>query len=121
MLAICRSKKLAFELTQHDLTVIPWPFLDGVFDHIIACGVLHFLPDLEPVFHEASRLLSPGGIFAFTTKAPGRAGSSPYLVEVIQDTPLYMHQPACLERLMADFHFALRKEMRLLVRKDPPW
>ncbi len=116
MLAVCEGKGIAVELKQHDIHEIPWPYADGAFDHIIACGVFHFLPDLDPVFREASRLLRPDGIFAFTTKVPPGEESSPYLTEVIQGTRLYLHQRATLERLMNSFGLSLCKELRLLVR-----
>jgi ubiquinone/menaquinone biosynthesis C-methylase UbiE len=39
------------------------PFEDGEFDACTAYGYLHHLYDLRPTFHEAARLLRPGGQF----------------------------------------------------------
>jgi SAM-dependent methyltransferase len=46
---------------QGDVTR-PWP-LRGPFDLIVANLILEHVPDLRPVFAEAGRLLSPGGLF----------------------------------------------------------
>lgn len=121
MLAICRDKAFAVELQEHDLLDTPWPYNTQAFDHILACGVLHFLADLEPVFGEASRLLRPGGTFTFTTKAPpvsdsGEASDEPPFEETIQGTTLYLHSSAYLERMMAASGFEPLKELRLVVK-----
>jgi predicted TPR repeat methyltransferase len=116
MLALFRAKGITTEIKQHDLLDLPWPYMDGTFDYLLACGVLHFLPDLEPVFGEAKRLLRPGGIFVFTSKAPPDQQSFPYFIERIQDTTLYLHQPAYLEGLLDASGLSLRKVMRMLIR-----
>ncbi len=116
MLALCREKRIAEELKEHDLLQLPWPFAGEAFDHAIALGVLHFLPDLEPVFAEAGRLLRQGGTFTFTTKAPARQESDPYEGETIQNTTLYLHRSGYLERVLAGAGFVLLKELHLLVR-----
>lgn len=121
MLALCKAKVLAAELMLHDLGDIPWPYTDAVFDHVLACGVLHFLADIEPVFGEVRRLLRPNGTFIFTTKAPpsrldGEALPQSLLEETIQGTTLYLHPRSSLSRLMAACGFELLKELRLLVK-----
>lgn len=121
MLALCKAKALAAELTLHDLSDIPWPYTDTVFDHVLACGVLHFLADLEPVFCEVHRLLRPNGTFTFTTKAPpssldGEALQQFPIEEMIQGMTLYLHLRSSLDRLMAACGFELLKELRLLVK-----
>jgi len=116
MLALCRQKPLAEALQEHDLAQLPWPFPREAFDHAIALGVLHFFPDLEPLFQETGRLLRQGGTFTFTTKAPERQGAAPYETEMIQDTPLYRHRRAGLDRALAAGGFEPLKELHLLVR-----
>jgi len=75
MLELCRAKGIAGELKQHNLQQTPWPFSSDKFDHLICCGVLHFLSDLEVVFGESYRLLKDGGIFAFTTRVTSRSAT----------------------------------------------
>ncbi len=70
MLEICRAKGFLADIQQHDLAVTPWPYPTSHFDHLVACGVFHFIPELESIFAEAARVLQIGGMFAFTTKAP---------------------------------------------------
>jgi SAM-dependent methyltransferase len=47
---------------------IPKP--DGAYRTIFSNSVLEHIPDLEPVFREAFRLLAPGGHFYFTVPSP---------------------------------------------------
>jgi len=55
MLKRCRAKGFAVELKQADVMATPWPYPDASFEHVIACGVLHFLADLGPVFTKRRR------------------------------------------------------------------
>ena len=121
MLAACRAKSFAADLKEHDLQDVPWPYTTGTFDHILACGVLHFLANLEPVFREASRLLRPNGTFTFTTKAPpatskGATAQEQPFAEIIQGVRLYLHPRESLARLMTSSGFELLKELRLVVK-----
>jgi ubiquinone/menaquinone biosynthesis C-methylase UbiE len=123
MLNICRSKSIAAELRQFDIRARPWPYPDGYFDHVIACGVLHFLDDLAPVFQEAARVVRMGGLCAFTTKAPRpghepEAHSSKYSTEVIGGVTVFSHRKAYLEALMASCGFEMLKDLEFLVGVD---
>jgi predicted TPR repeat methyltransferase len=64
MLAACRSKGFT-DLTQHDLTVPPYPFPAASLDHAVCVGTLNFIRDLTPVFEETARILRKGGVFVF--------------------------------------------------------
>ena len=44
-----------------DLTHPPYPFQDGSFDRIVCKQILEHLPDLERIFDEFFRLLTPKG------------------------------------------------------------
>ena len=66
MLEVCGAKNVTRELKQHDARRTPLPYDDGVYDHVVACGVFHLVEDLGPLMAEASRLLKPGGVFVFT-------------------------------------------------------
>ena len=121
MLAACRVKSFAADLQEHDLQEIPWPYEAQTFDHILACGVLHFVADLEPVFREVNRLLRPGGTFTFTTKAPvashgGAVAQEQMLMEIIQGVMLYLHSRESLDRLMAASGIDQLKKLRLMVK-----
>ncbi|MBX7193980.1 MAG: class I SAM-dependent methyltransferase [Sandaracinaceae bacterium] len=66
MLETCRGKHVAERLVVHDVGVRPWPFADASFDHVVACGLLHFFRDLDPLLDEMARVVRPGGLVAFT-------------------------------------------------------
>jgi predicted TPR repeat methyltransferase len=67
MLEICAAKGITASLKLHDMLQAPWPYPSAAYHHLTCCGVLHFLPEIEVVFQEASRVLREGGHFAFTT------------------------------------------------------
>ena len=46
------------------------PFADASFATIISNSVLEHIPALDPVLHEASRILKPGGWFYFCVPSP---------------------------------------------------
>ena len=52
-----------------DLRDTPFPYSDGYFDHVISSGVFHFFGELKTIMKEVSRIIKPGGIFAFTVAA----------------------------------------------------
>ena len=47
MLEICHDKGFAIDLRRHDIQKTPWPYSSDAFDHLVCCGVMHFIPDLE--------------------------------------------------------------------------
>jgi SAM-dependent methyltransferase len=123
MLNVCRSKGIAVELQHLDIRATPWPYLDGYFDHVIACGVLHFLDDLVPIFQETARVVRAGGLFAFTTKAPlperqPEAPSHKYSTEVISGVTVFSHRKAYLDELMTSCGFGTLKDLELWVGVD---
>ena len=123
MLDVCRSKGIAADLKQFDIRTRPWPYPDGYFDHVIACGMLHFLDDLDPIFQQAARVVRAGGLFAFTTKAPlpehePEAHASEYSTEVISGVPIFSHRKGYLEALMASCGFEVLKDLEFLVGVD---
>ena len=120
MLQVCRDKSFAADLKVYDLLDAPWPYQAASFEHALACGVLHFLADLEPIFAEVSRIVRPGGTFTFTTKAPPSslaevgADEEP-AEETIQGTRLFLHPQGYLDRIMAASGFEPLKQLRLMV------
>ncbi len=120
MLDLCRAKGIAEALHVHDVGDIPWPFAPGAFDHVIACGLFHFIPDLEAIFREAARVARPGGLFAFTTKSPALSGASRANHDAHPDAGLdiFEHYPACVEMLVASAGFDRLKTLRCFVGDD---
>jgi predicted TPR repeat methyltransferase len=119
MLEICRAKGLGAELTQHDLLQFPWPYPTGGFDHLICCGVLHFIPELDGIFGEARRVLTENGVFAFTTRLPNAPeGRQPYERQVVGGFEIYSHTSAHTNALLAQYAFTRRKMQRCFVGDD---
>ncbi len=120
MLDLCRRKGFATDLRQHDLLKVPWPYPAGHFDHLICCGVLHFIPDLEGIVAEAARLIVDGGLFAFTTRLPAApvAATQKYERQEAGELPIFSHEPETVCALLLACGFAKRKMQRCYVGED---
>lgn len=120
MLELCRAKGIAEDLRQHDVEELPWPFPTGTFNHVIACGLFHFIPNLEAIFEEAARVIRPGGLFAFTTKSPAPPAASPTTHDTQSEPGLdiYEHYPVFVEMLVAAAGFDRLKALRCFVGDD---
>ena len=120
MLAECRAKGFAAALRLHDLQQIPWPYPAGRFAHVVCCGVLHFIADLETIFGQAGRVLAPAGVFAFTTQLPAVLSDAPqpYLHHVVGDFDIFAHAPAYVEALLVQHSFAPLKRQKCFVGGD---
>jgi predicted TPR repeat methyltransferase len=120
MLDICRAKGFAVDLKEHDLLLLPWPYPSGNFHHLVCCGVLHFIAELDVIFSEAARVLSTGGVFAFTTRLPtaGVSPQQPYDRQVIGEFEIFSHAPAYIETLLAQHAFTRRKMQKCFVGDD---
>lgn len=120
MLDLCRAKGIAIDLKRHDVAQTPWPYAAGAFDHVICCGVLHFLADLEPIFAEVARLLRAGGLFAFTTKSPAGPLASGQHYERLPAGGLevFSHSSAYVGGLLGQYHFRSMKTLRCFVGQD---
>lgn len=64
--AIANFPKITFQQANAENILTP----DNSFDIVIANYVVHHLPDPEKVFSEISRVLKPGGRFAFSVWGP---------------------------------------------------
>jgi predicted TPR repeat methyltransferase len=114
MLAVCRQKNIAVDLRVADLTVRPWPYAPQSFEHILACGLLHFFGDLGPVLAEVARVVCPGGQFVFTVKAAPAGGPALARIEA-QGLAIYLHSRAYVVQLAARHGFAVGNDMRFSV------
>lgn len=120
MLELCAAKKLAADLTLHDLAETPWPYAAAAFDHVVCCGVLHFLGNIEGIFDAARRVLAEGGTWAFTTKQPAGPGPFP---EGFDRQPaggfdIFAHPQAHVEALLSAHGFVALKRQRCYVGDD---
>ncbi|KIL99517.1 hypothetical protein CCC_04033 [Paramagnetospirillum magnetotacticum MS-1] len=99
MLARARTRGAYSSLLCGDLVEV-MAGLEEPFDAVMSAGVLCYLPDLRKVFANVARLLSPGGVFAFSVDPvgddmeiaemePGEfAHSRPYLRALAAETGL---------------------------------
>lgn len=120
MLDLCRAKGIADDLRQHDLTRTPWPYTPASFDHAIACGVFHFLPDLAAIFGATAEVLRAGGLFAFTTKwatAP-LAPDAPFERQEAGGLAVFSHAPLTVATLMAGAGFDRVRQMHCFVGQE---
>jgi predicted TPR repeat methyltransferase len=117
MLKRCQAKHLAADLKQVDLTRIPWPYAAAAFDHVIMCGVLHFVADLGPAVAETARVIRRHGILAFTTKVPP-ANSQAVSQQIVDGIAVFSHRKSTVEGVMASHGFETLKCLRVPVGAD---
>ena len=99
MLAACQSKSFTEALKRCDITREPIPYENHYFDHIVCCGVLHFVSDLTALFSEVKRVMRSGGIFAFTI-APQET-SADYIEEpTAWGVSRFKHSPQYIMKLL---------------------
>ena len=115
MLNACKSKSFAQALSVHEITSAPIPHSDHYFNHVICCGVFHFLGDLDHLFREVKRVIKPGGIFAFTI-SPQNTADIFTQEETAWDTPIFKHSMIYINELLGRTGFDLQKEQRLLIK-----
>lgn len=115
MLDECKSKSFAQALELCDLTAAPIPYEDNFFHHVICCGVMHFLGNLEDLFKEATRVIKPEGIFSFTI-APHNTEKSYLKEDTSWGVPIFRHSPEYIIELLSENGFELQKEQRLLMK-----
>jgi predicted TPR repeat methyltransferase len=89
------------------------------FDHVVSCGVFHFVSDLESIFSEVSRVLRADGMFAFTTKAPSSASNkSKHEKQVAGDFEIFSHLPQYVQSLLDEQSFKRIKVQKCFVGED---
>jgi predicted TPR repeat methyltransferase len=118
MLRVCESKGYAKELRQFDLRELPLPYPDATFDHVISHGVFHFFGDLEAIFKEVSRVIKPGGIFAFSValQTPKDDNRQDFKKLSGGGATIFMHNEGYMERLFESGGFKWLKELKFLIR-----
>lgn len=120
MLELCHHKGIAQDLRQHDLLDMPWPYPSRSFDHVICCGVFHFIPDLDTIFSQTKRVLRAGGLFAFTTKSPLSSDDPRQQYERLSTSGLevYSHSPIYIDMLRQQNCLRKEKMMRCFVGQE---
>jgi len=121
MLSICREKKIALELIEQDLLDIPWPYQEASINHVISCGVFHFIGDLEKIFAEIRRIQMTNGLFAFTIKLSREKeeGRQRYYRRIEDGIYIFEHNIEYMTKLLSDFHYVRTKEITCFVGDTP--
>ena len=115
MLAACREKLFAEELILCDLTREVIPYEDNFFDHVVCCGVLHFIGDPTAMFSEVRRVMKSSGIFAFSI-APHETGADHLEEPTAWGVSMFRHSPRFIMELLGKNGMELLKEQRLLIK-----
>ena len=115
MLAACQSKSFTEALKRCDITREPIPYENHYFDHIVCCGVLHFVSDLAALFSEVKRVMRSGGIFAFTI-APQETSANSIEEPTAWGVSIFKHSPQYIMKLLETNDMELLKEQRLLMK-----
>ncbi len=124
MLHICKTKNIAKELKQYNLNDLPLPYSNSLFQHIISCGVFHFIGDLQPIFRDVSRIIKPGGLFSFTVKAEHydrktdsiKTNDIYYSERSPEGVEVFTHRKQYIKYLLQLLHYEELKEQLFLVQ-----
>lgn len=128
VLEVCRSKAFAVDLKQHDLRILPLPYPPGAFDHVICVAVQNSFNDLSPIFAEISRILKPGGIYAFTVEEQGPGQEDRYAINPVEvaENPeegvavlLYRHSAALIRNVLESSGFTPLKALEFVAFAYP--
>jgi predicted TPR repeat methyltransferase len=101
MIAQARKKGIHDALHVCEIVAQLRGVLDRAFDLILAADALVYVGDLAPLFRETSRVLAPGGLFAFTTETHAGEGyvvgpdsrfahAQRYIVESVENFGLHI-------------------------------
>lgn len=115
MLSACQFKSFAEELKECDVIRQTIPCPDNSFDHVVSCGFLHFVGDLNSLFSEVKRVVKKEGIFAFTI-APQETGNDYIKEPTAWGVPIFKHALPYIMDLLKKNGLELLKEQRLLVK-----
>lgn len=113
MLDICEEKGIARELVIQDILVLPWPFNNSFFNHVICCGVFHFIGELDNLFEEISRVQKKDGVFAFTVMNCNNDNliQKKYEKRFEDGLNIFSHKSSYIKKLMKNNHYQQEKEV----------
>lgn len=122
MLDACRQKGLC-KLKQHDLTEMPYPYLQGSMDHALSTGVLNFFSNLEPIITEVNRILKPEGLFIFATG--DRTEEQPHAITIGREhtgsdatVTMYLHTLKQIGDWLKNTGFKLKRDLLFTMYMD---
>lgn len=118
MLDICAAKGIAESLICQDILSLPWRYPDASFDHVISCGVFHFIGELEPVFAEMRRVHNGRGVLAFTVMKSSDEGQA-LQQHIVDDIPIFRHSLETIQHLLHQHLYVKRKEIVCFVGETP--
>jgi ubiquinone/menaquinone biosynthesis C-methylase UbiE len=124
MLEECRKKGFAKKLKHHSIDQTPLPYSDNSFPFVICCGVFHFFAELQSFISEASRIVQPNGIFAFTIALPSPDEQNSISIDMdnyieVQsewDVSIFKHNDKYIYELMDTYNFQILKQQRVLAK-----
>jgi predicted TPR repeat methyltransferase len=121
MLSICKSKEIVEELTQQDILELPWPYQNSSIEHVISCGVFHFIRELDPILAEIQRVQKQNGLLTFSVmKSDEKQGEQRNFEQrIIDGIPVFSHSAKYIQSLLNDFHYEKKKEIVCLVGDTP--
>jgi len=116
MLEACKQKNIAANLQQFDLNNTPLPYQTNYFNHISANAVLYFIPQLDDLFSEISRILKKTGIWAFVVEESTNQQQLKFIEKPRGKNGLvnYQHSNNYLFDLMKDNGFSLLKKVKFV-------
>ena len=116
MLKACKQKNIAIDLLQFDLNNTPLPYQTNFFNHISANAVLYFIPKLDALFYEISRILKKSGIWAFIIEENAKQQQSEFIEKPRGKNGLanYQHSKKYLIKLMNENRFFLLKKIEFV-------
>jgi ubiquinone/menaquinone biosynthesis C-methylase UbiE len=122
MLKVCKTKKIAEDLKEHDLREKPYPYADASMDHIICGGVLHIFEDLRPIFEEVSRIVRKGGTFTFTcadhADIENKIEEETNHKHMGKKITIYRHSQAVIEEKLKNCNLILRATSDFFVKLE---
>jgi len=115
-ISICReSKSFIKKLKRCDITRESIPYDNFYFNHVVCCGVLHFVRDLTALFSGVKRVTKSEGIFAFPI-AFHEASADSIEEPTAWGVSIFKHSPRYIIELLKTNGMELLKEQRLLVK-----
>ena len=118
MLSICAGKGIATMLSHQDILKLPWPYQDASFDHVISCGVFHFIGELESVFAEIQRVHRENGLLAFSM-IKSKDDQEALQQRIVDGIPVFSHSAKSIHDLLDRHQYVKWKEIICFVRDTP--
>ena len=118
---LCREKEIATELVKHDLNIVPWPYEENEFDHIISVGVLNHFKELQKTIKEINRIQRQGGMIGFTVEEDilRKKNGKWEKKEKMDKSGHYIHSPDYVVSVLHENKYGVLKELIFRAYVDP--